>query len=187
MAIINKSNAVVNLTSKQKLPRDRYLVQCIKAVFGVSSGGNPMITLEWQIVAPEAVEIDGVRTIVAGQKYLMQYFPTKVKGDNGEWDAKKTAGAQGRLLELFAALGLPNDNIDDENPPVKELEGIFADAILDAEESVQRKQPTPEQKAARQLGDEILDANGKKIVSYRPIVAQILNRAEKPSAANAEM
>lgn len=176
MAIVKKEDTVAGMSSKIALPRDRYLIQCTKQKFGPSSTGNPMFTLEWQIQSPDVLDIGGQKTTIGGQK-VTQYLPTKVKGEDGGWDAEKSAKAMGRLIATCEALGIDvSQGIDDENPDVK-FEGIYADALLAAEESVARKAPTPEQKSRREQGDPILGADNKPIKSYRIRLESILGKA----------
>lgn len=174
MAIIDKSKTVANLSSKLALPRDHYVLRCISEKFAPSKAGNPMITREWELVFPETKEIGGQTVNVAGTKFL-QYLTVKVADGNGGWDAEKTAAAQGRLVADYDTLGFDSDNIDDENPALY-AQGILADAICGSEESVQRKAQTPEQKAKKELGEEI-KVDGKSVKSYRPVLSQLVGRA----------
>jgi len=59
MAIVQQDKVVKPYNNKLPFPLDRYLCQCIEEKFAPSQKGNPMITREWQVVAPETVEING--------------------------------------------------------------------------------------------------------------------------------
>jgi hypothetical protein len=172
MAIKKQTDTVIQLNSKTPIPQDRYVCRCTKESFGPSrNSGNLMITREWEIVSPEEVTIGDQKVQVAGQK-LYQYLVTK----NLE-DAAKSDKSLGRVFDDYNALGFPTaDGIDDENPTLM-AEGKYADIIIGAEESVARKDPTPEQRAKRQLGDPIKDGNGKDIKTYRPVIKQIIGQA----------
>lgn len=180
MAIIDKSKTVAQLNNKIELPRDRYLCQCISEQFGPSQGGNPMITRKWQLVSPEQKEINGQNVVIAGTEFVQYLVVKNMVGDEKNSAEEKTAKSQARLLEDYKRLGFGDLDIDDENPKLI-AKGIFADCICGSEESQQRKQPTPEQKAQRKMGDPILDSNGKPIVTYRPVLLEVLGVAEKPS------
>lgn len=178
MALKQQSETIVSLTSKIALPRDRYVALCMKEKFAPSQSGNPMITREWQVVQPEFVDIGGQKVVVSGVTF-QQYLPTKVKDEEGRgWDEEKSSKALGRIFTDYNALGFPTtEGIDDENPALH-AEGVYADVILWSEESVARKNPTLEQKAKRELGDPILDAEGKQIRTYQVKLLQVLGRAK---------
>lgn len=163
------------LTSKDKLPQRRYAVRCIEETFGPSkSSGNPMITREWEIVDPEAVIINGVNKIVAGQK-VKQYLTVLVLDPKtGARDDAASDKALARLRDENANLGLPADSIDDENPQLC-CKGLVADAICAADEYSPTEEPTAEERAAGQTrGKPVTYADGTEVKSYRPKLVQVL-------------
>ena len=174
MAVRNLAAAPGTLTSKDKLPQRRYAVRCIEESFVESkSSGNPMIVREWEIVDPEAVSINGMSKIVAGQK-VTQYLTVMVKNDDGSRNDEKSDKALARLRDENANLGLPSDSIDDENPQLC-CKGIVADAICGSDEYSPREELTAEQRAAgKTLGDPIKYADGTEVKSYRPKLISIL-------------
>lgn len=173
MAIRKAAEMVGRLTSKDRLPRNRYAIRCVSEEFKPSSKGNPMIEREWEIVAPESVTISGKEVEIAGQTGIMQYCTILVQED-GKRDDSKSDAALDRFLTERRNLGLPADEIDDENPPL-DMEGKVVDAILSSDEYVSRLDPTPEQLAKGQkYGDPIKDAEGHEVKNYRIRLEQIL-------------
>lgn len=187
MATISKENVVMPYNNKIPFPQDRFLCQFIEEKFAPSQKGAPMVTIEAQVVAPEAVEVNGAMVNVAGTRYMYLYFPLKVKSESGEgWDEEKTKKAQGRYLAFLDAMGIDTSNVDDEKPlETAAVKGMYADLMLGSDEQEYLKAPTPEQKAKNQPGSPVLDANNKPIKQYRPKIVSVLGRAEKPSAGPA--
>lgn len=161
--MLSKTNTVGKLNSKVKLPRDRYTARIKDVKYGTSSTGNPMITLGWEVIEPEQV-------VINGQQYAIQ-------GSEFSSYLSLTEKAASMVFDTLEKLELPADEIDEANPNIEQFRGLVADVILNSEESSARKDPTPEQRAARQQGDPILDANGKEIKSYRVRLEQVLGRS----------
>jgi len=174
MATRNLQQAPGTLTSKDKLPQRRYAVRCIEEVFGQSSKGNGMITRTWEVVDPEAVNINGANKIVAGVQ-VKQYLNVIVLDQaTGARDDEASDKALARLRDENANLGLPVDSIDDENPQLL-CKGIVADAILGSEEYSPREELTAEARAqGKTLGEPIKYADGTPVVSYKPRLISIL-------------
>lgn len=174
MATREVATSVGMLSARDRLPRNRYTVQCNEETFEISkSSGNPMIVRTWEVVQPESVKIGGVDKIIAGVE-VKQYLSLKSSNEDGSRDDAKSDKALARLRDENENLGIPTAVIDDENPELK-CKGIVADAILSAEEYAQRLDPTPEQLAKGQkFGDPIKDANGKEVKGWRVKLDQIL-------------
>lgn len=126
MSIINTKTATeeaksvaIPLNQNVQLPKDAYVVRVIEETFGVSkSSGNPMITLEMEIVAPDEIKgVDGQMIACGGFKFK-HYLP--LAGD----DSKKTASAVKRITDLWNLIGQLPDEFDTENPPL-----LFKQAI----------------------------------------------------------
>ena len=169
-------------TPKSSIPaafRDRYVIRCIDEEYTQSSKGNPMIVLEWEICGyqdgegklHEVIKKGGQEYMIAGRRGIKQYY-TLVPGFPVQ-----------SYFEFREKMGLPVTDIDEENP-VLDHEGLVANAILEAEQIIQRKDLTEEEReelkeaGKPQLGDPILDDNGKPIIGYRVRIAQngILSR-----------
>lgn len=176
MAIRKMTEGVSSWTRTMPFPRDKYQIRCTSEEFGVSSGDNPMITREFEILSPDTVPL-GDRMVSVGGKTVMQWRVCKVRDDKNpkEWDLVKSDKAFGQLRdELLLAGWDPDEDIDDENPPLFFKDKVF-DAILYGKEDVSRRAPTPEQlKKGQKFGDAIKDANGKEIRTYQIQIDQIL-------------
>lgn len=167
------------LNASKQLPKNAYAVRFTDEKNSPSkSTGNPMVTLEAEIVSPETIvsPFTGETLEIAGAKVKPTYMSLQVKDpDTGEIDTKGTQAAIDRYADYMKRCGLdvPKEGIDNENP-VMGFKGKVVDVILDSEEFIQRTTPTPEQKAAGKPGDEIKGQDGKPIKSYKPFIAQVL-------------
>lgn len=184
MAIVKPTPAdkrEVNLSLKIKLPRNRYTLRIKNEEFKMSAGGNPMIVLSTEFVAPDKITAgDGSTVNIAGQELNKHYITLRVKDKStGEIDVKKSQAAFDRYADLRASLGVPvpDEGIDIENPD-KVLQGKIIDAICDGEEYAQRQDPTPEQKAKGEMGSVIRDAQGNELKGYRSIIVSILGEGD---------
>lgn len=158
--------------------RDRYIIRCVDESFGPSSKGNPMITLEWELCGyqkpdgslSETIVRNGQTYMIAGKRNINTYH-TLMEGPAGQ-----------NYIEFREKLKLPIDDIDENNPPL-DHKGIVASAILSAEDLIQRKALTEEEKEELKksgkppLGEPILDEDGKEIHTYRIKIDQILGRS----------
>jgi len=154
--------------------KDRYVLRCINQDFAPNKKGNPMITLKWEVIGyqnpdgtiSENVERQGTTYTISGMQLTSYHTITP-------------GGALSMFFEFQEKMGFQSDEVDETNPTM-EYVGLCAHTILSSEESVQRKAPTDEQKAAGKLGDFILDDDGQKITHNRPKIDQFLGRAESP-------
>lgn len=181
----------LNLNPKIKLPKERYTLRIKDEEFQMSKAGNPMLVLSFEFMAPDVfTHWDGSKVNIAGVELNKKMYMTlRVTDDKTkEVDPVATQKAFDRYCDLLGRLGkeIPAEGIDVENPP-KLLKGTIIDAICDAEEFAQRKDPTPEQKAQGKLGDIIKDANGKEIKAYFTNVVDILGLGDASVAANKPM
>ena len=152
-----KENRSTALNASKQLPRNRYAIRFIDEKHSPSkSTGNPMVTLEAEIVHPETIvsPFTGETLEVAGSKVKPIYMSLQSKKEDGSIDTKATQEAVDRYTDFMQKCGLevPEKGIDPENP-VMGFKGKVVDAILDAEEFVQRATPTPEQRAAGKPGE----------------------------------
>lgn len=159
--------------------KDNYVMRCIGAEFGPSkSSGKPMITLEFEVAAPQEVDIAGEMYTVAGVK-TKQYYVTQSIDESGAIDMEKTANIQKRLEELYGHFGLPFDGFNPENPDVSGFVGkmVWADVYGDAVE--QRKSPTAEElkKGQKQGAVQKNPITGKPLIQYWPKINEIFGLA----------
>lgn len=185
-----KRSETRGLTSKVKLPKDRYAVQCMEAKVGHSKKGNIMVTAQFQIVEGSdgsgTITIDGEQYDIAGTNINQpMYLTTKVKDEaTGEWDAERTQKACDRFVDFLFTAGLIENpstyEFDESNPPTI-MVGKVIDTMLYAEEYQQRKDPTEEQKKTGKPGDPILDDSGQPVIGYTIKIGQVLG----PSKAEA--
>lgn len=167
------------LNASKQLPRNQYTIRFTDEKNSPSkSTGNPMVTLEAEIVFPETIvsPFTGETLEIAGAKIKPIYMSLQVKDlETSAIDTTKTQQAIDRYTDFMKKCGLdiPEEGIDNENP-VMGFKGKVVDVILDSEEFVQRATPTPEQKAAGKPGDEIKGQDGKPIKSYKPFITLLL-------------
>lgn len=177
MAIRNTAELPGQLRSTDRLPsRTRAVAQCVEEEFTVSkSSGNPMIVRTWEVRIPEAVSINGAAKGLAGIQ-VKQYLPTICIVD-GKRDDTKSNSALARLRDENKSLGLPHEQIDDENPELL-CKGIYADVNLGPDEYAITNPPTPEEIAlGKKIGSPKMGADGKPEMGYRVKLEGILGRA----------
>lgn len=175
MAKVTRSEAIIPFSSKDQLPKLRYTCRCISQEFGPNKAQtNPQLVLEWEIVMPETVQI-GDRVLTVAGVTFKQYFPTYKVDESGERDVEASKKAIGRLLAFLGNLGLPNDEIDDEQPDVN-LEGFVADFILSGKPNPSMRAATADEKAEKPGLQyvPITDENGKPVISYQTNVNEVL-------------
>jgi hypothetical protein len=151
--------------------RNRYIVRCIGQTFGKSkSSGNPMITLEWEVVGEPQKDGTIAPTIkrgtdtyqVAGLPIRPTYF-TLVAGKPLE-----------RFFDFQRAAGLPSDSVDETDPDLSGYEGLLMQAILATEESQEMTALTEEEREDGKKPEPILDEDGKPIVRTAIRIASFL-------------
>jgi hypothetical protein len=159
-------------------PQDNYIVRCIDESFGPSkSSSNPMITLGFEIVAPDEVEVGGEHINVAGVQ-TTGYYTTQVIDGDGQLDLEKTSNCRQRLADLYKAFGLDFEDFNPENP-VLGFKGKVVHVLMYGKEQERRKSPTAEQLKNKQQGDIIKNPlTGKAVITYQPTIGQIYGLAE---------
>ena len=172
--------------SEIAIPTDSsYIIRCIEEVFGQSkSSGKPMITLKFEVVTPEEVDVAGEMITIAGVQTSPQYYVTQSVDENGNIDVEKSAEILKRLEKLYKAFGLPADSINPENPTLG-FKGKEVYAVLAADTQERRKSPTAAQLAAGQKqGDVMINPLTKAPLIYNSIkVGEIFGLA--PTAGGA--
>ncbi len=166
-----------------RLPRNRYVLRKIAESFGPSkSSGNPMITREWELIAPEVITVDGA-TVTIGGATAKQYLTLKVTNKpTPEENAEGTGKALSRYADEQKKLGLPYNEVDDENPALDQ-QPLIVDAICSSEEQASRMEPTDEQKAKREPGSIIKDGEGNDVIRHTLKIEQILGLSADGGAA----
>jgi len=162
---------------------DRYVVRCVGSKFMISKKGNPMITLDWEIVGlPKS---DGtVDTEVRRGDVTYQLAGLRV---NRTYLTLVAGRAFNMFVEFQEKMGLPTD-VDEENPDLSQYNGLLAEATLASEQGdVLQKDLTDEEKeAGKTLGDPILDKDGNELrYPNRAVIKMFVCRfeGEVPSEA----
>lgn len=120
-----------------------YILRCIEESFGPSnSSGNPMITLKFEVAAPDSVVgDDGEEMSVAGVP-ITAYFVTKsLNGSEKQTAEEASANCLKNLQKLYTAFELSTDDINVDNPTLG-FKSKCVYALLDNEEKEQRGSPT---------------------------------------------
>lgn len=167
----------VKWNSKIMFPQDNYVARVTNVVFGPSKGsGNPMITLDLEVVSPDVVQVGDKNVTVAGVG-LKHYITTQVM-DGENINAEKTAACASRIQELYEKLGLDFSTFNAENPDTSVFENMKIWVLLKSDRSEKRKAPTAEQAARKELGEIIKDPiTGKDLVQYFPKIDEIFGIA----------
>ena len=166
------------LTKNVQFPLDNYIIRCTDEEFGPSkSSGKPMITLKFEVVSPENVNIAGEEYTVAGVQTLPMYLVTKSIDADGNVDMEKTANIKKRLDAICKAFELP-EITDPENPTLG-FKGKVVWALVRSESQERRKAPSAEQLAKGiRVGDVLCNpVTGQPLVNYSPKVDEIYGLA----------
>lgn len=160
------------------IPKDNYILRCVDESFGDSkTSGNPMITLEHEIVSPATVMIDGEETEVAGQT-IKQYLTTKVlEGEDAEQKSKDCLANLEKNYNVFG-LEFDKDTFNVDNPTLG-FKGKTFHALLYGKGGPSTKAPTQEQiKQGKRVGDEIKNPiTGKTVVQYQTQISEVYGLA----------
>lgn len=170
--------------AKVLFPADSdYSNRVLKATFGPSnSSGNPMITLEMEVVTPASKEIGGAEYNIGGCKTTNYY---SVNGYiDGELDKDKTANNRKRITELYANFGLTPPTDFDSPLDVSGFKGKVVLTQMNSKITEMRKTPTAEQAAKGQQGDiQKHPFTGKPLIQYWPQVQEIFGLAPEGMSA----
>ena len=167
-----------------QFPTDsNYVNRITNVLFGPSNrSGNPMVTLEMEVVSPDEVEVGGVMYNIAGVP-TKNYFTTQTD------DEEKTANARKRLVDLLTNLGLDTSalNWDNLGPQLQDLKGKLVLTMMGSQPDARRKTPTAAQiEAAKkqglkdfsQIGDVMKNpVTGKPLINYWPKCDEIFGLA----------
>lgn len=178
MAELTKTEAV-----KLGVPpafRDRYVIRCTDKKFGPNSKGNPMVTLNWEVVGyPNNTGSVDTEITRNGQAY--QIAGLRVQPS---WFTLVAGKALQSWIEFYEAANGPGSftSVDPENPNIEFTEGLVMEAVLYTQEQVQRKELTDEEKADKRakneplLGDPIKDGDGKEVKSQQISIQSFLKK-----------
>lgn len=157
---------------------DNYILNVLSATFGPSAKGSPMITFQFEVMSPQTVTINGEEITVAGAK-ITHRAVTQSKTANGEVDVIKTEKMAQRLEALYKAFGLDFSAFNAENADTSGFEGKKVWAFVDHEIVEQRKSPTAEQIANKQLGDIAVNpVTGDKLQNFYPGIKEFFGLAQ---------
>ena len=156
--------------------QSNYILRCVEEIFGQSSKDSPMITLKFEVVLPEDMEVAGEVYNIAGTP--LRYFQVTQSMTNGVVDVDKTAACKKRLEKLYAAFDLPTDNINPENPALG-FKGKCVYALLENQVSEKCKSPTKDQLAKGiKQGDVLVNPKtNKPLTSNYPKISEIFGTA----------
>lgn len=157
-------------TPKTQFPTDNYIIRCIGEEVGVSqSSGNPMVTLEWEIVNCEPKQIGDELVDFDGTKFK-SYHVTANREDEEKSNKVFKYYQDGVLTKCGIDV---SEGWDDENPP--SVKGKVVYALLKGEENKSYAQPTKEEReAGKKVGKVLQDPiTGKDLVIYKPILSII--------------
>lgn len=155
-------------TPKIQFPTDNYILRCIGEEVGVSqSSGNPMVTLEWEIVNCEPKQIGDDLIDFDGVKFK-SYHVTANKDDVEKSDKAFKRHQEGILVPCGIDV---SEGWDDENPP--SVKGKVVHALIKGEENKSYAPPTKEEReAGKKVGKVLQDPiTGKDLVIYKPVLS----------------
>jgi hypothetical protein len=179
--LLNKNMSKKWSTEIPWVKDSNYIIRCIEETFGQSkSSGKPMITLKFEVVQPETMEVNGEAVDIAGVSYgLTQYYVTKSIDENGDVDMDKTANIKQRLERLYAAFGLDFSSFNSDNPTLG-FKNKTVYAWIENSCVEQRKSPTAAQAAAGQRqGDVLINPVTKKpLLNNQPVIREIFGLAD---------
>lgn len=171
LRVADKSNTTSLWNSRMYFPKNNYTVRIIDEVNKPSSKGNPMVTLEFEIVNSSPVKI-GDNGIVEFDGVTFKKYFTTGNPNNKELDQK----AFNKYDEFLRLCGIDTTNgWDNEAPP--SVLGKVLKCNLYGKETVQRADPTEEEK---QSPDEevrkgkilVNEITGKEVRGYQIDVGQ---------------
>lgn len=147
-----------------------------------SNDGNPMLTIECEVVSPTSYEIPGVGEVnIQGVKAVV-YQTYKVFGEDGQVDVEKTAKAQERCKKLLLDLEIPEEDINWDNlgPVVAGLKGKLIMTNMKSKVDKERKTPTVAQieearKTGKRAEGDIMrhPKTGKELIKYWPNIVEV--------------
>ncbi len=157
MAIINLDEIVDSV--RPYLKKDTYAARILSAEFTQSKAGAPMIVMQWEVVAPEAVEDnDGKLIRIAGLQFR----------DYLSFSEKAKEFTFRRIKALHKALEL-SPEFDDEDPDVDQYAGLAADVTIETEQQAQKTED----------GSPVLNGDGDPVMNNNYRLKRVLRLNEE--------
>lgn len=192
--------SAINWNASVQFPTDNCFVnRVVSAKCAPNNNGNPMITLELEVLSPETYEIDGQVVNIGGVKAKVYNVIKNLNESlNEEERAESNAKLNAIVFEgtpdkpsLFERFGIDGKTVDKENPDVKQLEGKIVCCAMSANPDPKRRTPTAAQiaeakkKGVKPEGDIMKHPlTGKKLCTYWPQIDEIYGLAPDQSAGN---
>ena len=153
MAIINLDEIADSV--RPYLKKDTYTARILSAEFTTSKAGAPMIVMQWELAAPEAIEdgMSGKTVKVAGLQFR----------DYLSFSEKAKEITFRRIKGLHKALELPPE-FDDEDPDVDQYAGLAADCTIETEQQAQKNDD----------GSPVLYSNGEPVMNNNYRLKRVL-------------
>ncbi len=160
--------------SMQFPTNDNYVNRITGAEFTDSKRtGNPMIHYKAEVILPDTVDIGGKQVTVAGVE-TDQYLVTANMKADGTQDEDKTSESRERVSEFLSRVGVDVASFNWDNPDVNQLKGKVVLTAMGCDITPYRKDPTPEQKAAGQEGDIMINPlTNKPKIGYKPKIVEV--------------
>jgi len=157
MAIINLDEIADNV--RPYLKKDTYTARILNAKFTTSKAGAPMVVMQWELVAPEAIEDDDGKVVrIAGLQFR----------DYLSFSEKAAEITMRRIKGLHKALELPPE-FDDEDPNVDQYAGLAADVTIETEQQAQKTED----------GSPVLDSNGDPVMNNNYRLKRVLRLSQE--------
>ena len=153
MAIINLDEIADSV--RPYLKKDTYTARILSAELTTSKAGAPMIVMQWELAAPEAIEdgMSGKTVKVAGLQFR----------DYLSFSEKAKEITFRRIKGLHKALEL-SPEFDDEDPDVDQYAGLAADVTIETEQQAQKNDD----------GSPVLDSNGDPVMNNNYRLKRVL-------------
>lgn len=132
-----------------KITNENVVLRCLEESFGPSkSSGNPMITLKYEVVSPESINVGGVDYSVVGLSVGPSYYVTKdLTNEEKSANADKyTFGPSNdpERLSLYELFEVDTTDLDKNNPKLS-FKGKLVHARISSEIKEVRKAPTSDE------------------------------------------
>jgi hypothetical protein len=192
--------STTNWNASIQFPTDNcFANRVVSAKFAPNNNGNPMITLELEVLTPETYEVDGQLISIAGVKAKHMAVVKNTDSEMSEEElAESNAKCNARVFEgtpdkpaLFELFGIDGKTVDKNNPDVKQLEGKIVLTAMSARKEEKRKTPTSAQIAAakekgvKPEGDVMKHPiTGKKLCNWWPQIDDIYGLAPDQTIGN---
>lgn len=166
-----------------QFPSDNCFQNRVRAIKAApSNDGNPMLTIELEVVSPTTYEIPGIGDVdITGVKSTT-YQAYKVFDEDGSVNVEKSTKAQERAKELLVNCGIPEEDINWDNlgHVVASLKGKIVMTCMNSRIDKQRKTPTVAQvelakKSGKRAEGDVMKhpITGKELIKYWPNVVEI--------------